>query len=73
MHDVGLELVRSLQLLEAVPRAVEAECGLLVHEAQLGLDVRGLLIIGQRVPMLIRGSVLKWRDGCLGDVPGLSL
>ena len=51
VNNIGLDLVRGLQLLEPVLGVVEeAEGWLLFHEAQLGLDIRGLLLSSERVP-----------------------
>lgn len=50
VYDVSLNLMRGLQFLESVLSPVEAEGSLLLHEAQLSLDVRGLLSIGEGVP-----------------------
>ena len=51
VNNSGLDLVRGLQLLKPVLRVVEeAEGGLLFHKAQLGLDIRGLLLTSERVP-----------------------
>jgi len=50
VRRIRLKLVDSLQLVEARVGAREAQVRGLLHQAELGVDVVELLIVGQGVP-----------------------
>ena len=70
VDDSALGLMNRLHLLKPVCCARQAQCGRLLHETQLRIDVGLLLLVGERVPCLSLGLGLALALAIITTVVG---